>query len=106
MTNILRIHFENNRKVVTSPIHQWDYGQVIVFSDLVLPLGTEIDFSFEDSTESTTGYTVTNDVTIPNELLRRSGRLHVYVYVRTERSGRTLHEAVIPVLARPEPQGR
>lgn len=106
MRNIITICFDGKRQAVASPVYQWNYGMILRFADLDLPSSYEVHFSYGDGPTTDVTVTDSNEVMIPNELLRQSGRLRAYIYIRTERSGRTMYEAVIPIIPRPEPERR
>ena len=93
-------HFTRTRRIT-----QYDYGMVLAFSGIELPVSFEAHFSNTDET----GETITqigNDqtVAIPDELLLTGLPVYCWVYLHTgETDGKTVYKVTIPVKKRAQP---
>lgn len=106
-SNIVIAKFENGESVLTDPIWQWNYGQVLRIQGLRLPRAVEVHFAMGNTSKTRIGTTVdgVTDVVIPDSLLEQSGRLRAYVYLHTgEDDGETEYDITVPVKARAEPE--
>ena len=106
-SNIVIAKFDNGESVLTDPIWQWNYGQVLRIQGLRLPRAVEVHFAMGNDSKTRIGTTVdgVTDVVIPDSLLEQSGRLKAYVYLHTgEDDGETEYEITVPVKARAEPE--
>lgn len=107
MSNIVIAKFDNTTSLVTEPIWQWNYGQILRIQGLKLPRAAEVHFAIDSLSKTRIGITTDDvtDVVIPDSVLERSGRLKAYVYLHVgDDDGETEYEITIPVKARAEPE--
>lgn len=107
MSNIVIAKFDNSTSVLTEPIWQWNYGQILRIQGLRLPRAAEVHFAMGNDSKTRIGTTIDNvtDVVIPDSMLEQSGRLKAYVYLHVgEDDGETEYEITVPVKARAEPE--
>ena len=98
MSNILKVKFGKETKIVTKPLYQYDYGQVLKFLDLPLPSAYEVHFSNYEHGESTTQLATSNEVSIPDIYLQSGRPVYVWVYIHTGlNDGETEYQLTIPV---------
>ena len=103
MTNIVNVTFNGKTRTVTDGLFQYDYGQILNFTDLELPEEFEIDFTMADAEPAETYLGENNQVQIPDKYLQKSGNLKAYIYLHTgDTDGETVYTIVTPVRARPE----
>lgn len=92
----------------TEPLYQWDYGQVIRIQGIKLPPAVEIHFADEFSEDSITRIGTTKDgvteVTIPDSLLERAGKILSYIYVSNTDSGKTEYKISTQIKDRAKPE--
>ena len=104
MSNILKVKFGKETKIVTKPLYQYDYGQVLKFLDLPLPSAYEVHFSNYEHGESTTQLATSNEVSIPDIYLQSGRPVYVWVYIHTGlNDGETEYQITIPVIKREKP---
>lgn len=103
MTNIVNVTFNGKTRTVTDGLFQYDYGQILNFTDLELPEEFEIDFTMADADPAETYLGENNQVQIPNKYLQKSGNLKAYIFLHAgDTDGETVYTIVTPVRARPE----
>lgn len=103
MTNIVNVVFNGKTRTVTDGLFQYDYGQILNFTDLELPEEFEIDFTMADADPAETYLGENNQVQIPNKYLQKSGNLKAYIFLHAgDTDGETVYTIVTPVRARPE----
>lgn len=93
---------------IVDSLYQWDTGQVMEIYGLSLPMAPEIHFARFGMREaivcqSTKDASGVIRVTVPDELLEKSGDLNAYVCVKEGKTFSTLRKIVLPVIARAEP---
>ena len=104
MSNIITATFNGQRTTYTEPLYQWDYGQVLQFTDLTLPESYQVDFVNSVTAYSSTGGS--SGVAIPDDCLKVSGLIKAYVVLHTGyNDGETEYVAFINVIARPQAGG-
>lgn len=100
--NIVNVEFNGERVTSTGSLYQYDYGQILNFTDLELPEEFEIDFSFDRCTVSETYIGRNNQVEIPQKYLQISGSINCYIFLHEgEDDGETEYVVHVPVKARP-----
>ena len=104
-TNIVQAQFGSQKSVRTRPLYQWDYGQVLLFEGLDLPVAYEVHFSnVAIGGTSVTQIGDEDGVSIPDILLTTGRAVYAWVYLHTgEDDGETMYTAIVPVVARPQP---
>ena len=88
---------------VTTPIYQYNYGNVLRFEGLTLPSTFEVHFSNDQFGEATTSIGTDNEVVIPDMYLTDPGDLYAWVFLHdTADDGETMYQVMIPLIARAE----
>lgn len=103
MSNIVIATFKNNlRKIETSPLWQYDYGQILRIEGLELPQAFEIHFC--NPGQKAFPYPVTSgEVLIPDSLLKTGENIRAYFFYHTGLDdGETEYVINIPVRRREE----
>ena len=104
MTNIIKANFGKETICRTAPAYQYDYGQLISFPGLNLPVSFECHFSNSDRGNSVTQIGADNAVTIPDAMFQSGDSIYAWVFLHTgEDDGETEYMAVIPILKRAKP---
>lgn len=106
MSEIYEIHatFDGANRTRTGAVWQWNYGQVLVFDDLDLPVAYEVHFSNYKTGTSVTQIGSDAGVSIPNSLFESGLNIYAWVYLHeTETDGTTMYFVTIPVRRRAEP---
>jgi hypothetical protein len=105
MSNIITAVFAvGSCGAVTSPLFQWDYGQVLQFQGLELPDTYEVHFANTDVRTSVTMIGNADGVDIPDACLTSGEPIYAWVFLHTgEDDGETEYTVSIPVIARAEP---
>lgn len=89
----------NGKTAQTASVMQYDYGQDLLFSDMHIPDGTEVDF-YQDS-RNVTRYIEDGKVAIPDSMLTKVLPVTAYIFLRTKDSGKTILRVDISVKYRP-----
>lgn len=101
MSNVLRVKFGDETRIVSKPLYQYDYGQTLKFIDLELPASYEVHFSNYEHGDSTTTVATTNEVAIPDTYLQSGLKIYAWVYLHTgNNDGETEYMVTIPVIER------
>lgn len=101
--NIIDVTFGGDRRTATEALYQYDYGQILNFTDLDLPAEFEIDFAHARCSVSETYIGSNNQVTIPSKFLAVNGSVNAFIFLHSgEDDGETEYVISIPVKARPE----
>ena len=105
MSNIVTAVFRASKMTRTRALYQWDYGQVLRFSDLELPYTYTVHFSnFSVGGEAKTMIGGNDGVDIPDEYLTTGQNVYAWVYLHTGvDDGETMYAVTIPVQSRPMP---
>lgn len=89
---------------VTSPLFQWDYGQVLQFQGLELPDTYEVHFANTDARISVTQIGNADGVDIPDIYLTTGQPVYAWIYVHSgSDDGETEYMVTIPVKPRAKP---
>lgn len=97
------VRFNGQREARTGPLFQYDYGQVIVFADLELPVAYEVHFGDSVNGETITMVGGADGCEIPNDVLKKPGHVYAWVYLHEGADdGETEYVVSIPVTARGE----
>ena len=89
-------------RTYTKSAHQFDKGQKLIFTGIILPETFEVHMS--NDKEDALAYSCKGDaegVTIPDALFVNGDYIYVWLYDTTESEGETAYEVVIPVIRRP-----
>ena len=104
--NVIVVAFNGGRYTkikIDNALWQYDYGQVIVFPDIVLPEVFEVHFSNDVLGKAKTCFGVDNAVSIPDEYLVKGKPVFCWIYLHDgENDGETQYYVEIPVLKRAE----
>lgn len=102
--NIITATFDGWETARTSPIFQYDYGQLLQFSDLELPDTYEVQFSDnEHGGSSLTMIGNSGGVEIPDALIANGNYIYAFIFLHSgENDGETEYKITIPVKKRPE----
>ena len=104
-SNIIKVSFGNLNTVEVSPRYQYDYGQILKFTDLILPPTYEVHFS-NNGTQGI-AYTQIGDsdgVIIPDALFQTGKAIYAFIYLHNgENDGRTAYVVRIPIIPRAKP---
>ena len=104
MTNIIKANFGKETVCRTVPAYQYDYGQILSFPGLELPVSFECHFSNSNRGNSVTQIGADNAVTIPDAMFQSGDSIYAWVFLHTgEEDGETEYMAVIPILKRAQP---
>ena len=102
--NITVATFDGKTETTTTPLYQWDYGQLLRFADLELPAAYEVHFGNAVRGPSTTAIGDGEGVSIPNWVLLSGREVHAWVFLHSgTEDGETEYHAVIPVIRRAQP---
>lgn len=98
-TNIVTAVFGASKVVRTRALYQWDYGQVLQFSDLDLPDAYTVHFSNQSEggvAKAMVGNS--NGVDIPDEYLTTGQTIYAWVFLHTgANDGETRYMTITPV---------
>ena len=90
-----------------TPLHQWDYGQVLEIESSDLPAVFEVHFACQGMNEaivrSCSAVGGIGSVVIPDRCLEQSNQILAWVYAIQGAAGTTIKTITIPVVARTRP---
>lgn len=90
-----------------TPLHQWDYGQVLEIESSDLPAVFEVHFACQGMNEATvrscTAVGGIGTVVVPDRCLEQSTTITAWVYAIQGTTGTTIKTITIPVVARTRP---
>lgn len=90
-----------------TPLHQWDYGQVLEIESSDLPAVFEIHFACQGMNEaivrSCSAVGGIGSVVIPDRCLEQSNQILAWVYAIQGAAGTTIKTITIPIVARTRP---
>ena len=90
--------FRGQREARTASLYQYDYGQVLTISDLILPVTYEVHFGSSVSGPTVTMLGGPDGVAIPDILLTKPGKIYAWIYLHDGSSdGETEYLISIPV---------
>lgn len=103
--NIVKASFGGLREVATSPLWQYDYGQILKITGLDLPQAFEVHFSnSRKSGETVTQIGTSSQVVIPDMYLTSGADIYAFIFLHDGLTdGETEYVIKIPVRERPEP---
>ena len=103
--NVTKAAFGGLREVTTSPLWQYDYGQILKITGLDLPQAFEVHFSnSRKSGETITQIGTDSQVTIPDMYLTSGADIYAFIFLHDGTDdGETEYVIKIPVRERPEP---
>lgn len=106
MSNIISATFGASRTTRTGAAYQYDYGQILRFTDLTLPEAYEVHFALQPHGSAVTQIGSADGVSVPDELLAAGSTIYAWVFLHTgETDGETEYTAMIPVNRRAKPDG-
>ena len=95
-------------KVSTSPVYQWDYGQVLRITGDDLPTISQVHFCNADCDKAIVRVASTVnaglEVTIPDKMFQSELAINAFIYLNEEKCGKTIKHIQIPVYARTQPE--
>lgn len=102
--NVTEVTFNGARRTSTGSLFQYDYGQILTFTDLELPETFEVDFAFNGCGASGRSLGENNQVLIPDIYLQYNGTLMGYIFLHEgDEDGETVYVFSVPIIKRPEP---
>lgn len=102
--NVTEVVFSGFYKTQICGMYQYDYGQVLKFTDITLPSTYEVHFAQSGASTTVTVLGDSNGVQIPDQYLLADLDIRAYIYLHEEETdGETVYQVLIPVIARPEP---
>lgn len=88
--------------VATTPLYQYDYGQILEIVGLELPASFDVDFCNVCSSTTKTVVGTGNQVAIPSEYLKEGKDILAYIFLHAgEGDGETEYKITIVVIPRP-----
>ena len=104
MSNIIRakFHDELSNQLITEPIYQYDYGQILDLSVIEdLPSVFEVHFCNKNGAEATVSIGQDGQVSVPDTYLQSGEYIYAYIYLHTgESDGATEYKVSMPVAKR------
>lgn len=102
--NITKADLTRGSGCTTSPLYQYDYGQVLQLLGVELPEAYEVHFANSPRGEAKTSIGGADGVVIPDEYLLTGGNVYAWLFLHTgEDDGETEYRITIPVIARAKP---
>lgn len=103
--NVITANFRGGRTTMTTPLWQYDYGQVLRFTGVSLPETYEVHFSnAKRRGDAKTAIGDANGVVIPDEFLATGDNVYAWIFLHaTQEDGETEYMATIPVNKRATP---
>ena len=104
--NTITAVFKAGAKRVSAPsLYQWDYGQVLTFEGLELPMSYEVHFSNRpECGQAEVRIGTEEGVSIPDKCLEAGEPVYAFVFLHSgENDGETVYTVQIPVVKRPKP---
>lgn len=103
--NILTVAFGPSRTGQTRKAYQYDYGMVLKFPELNLPVAYEVHFANKETgVDSVTQIGNADGVSVPDAMLISGDPVYVWIYLHTgQDDGETVYRALIPVVKRSRP---
>lgn len=104
MNNILRVKFNKETQIVSSPLYQYDYGQKVRIFGLNLPAHYEVHFSNYERGDATVVLGSLNEFDIPDMYLQSGRDIYIWIYLHTgNNDGETEYQITIPIIKRAKP---
>lgn len=103
--NILTVVFGPSRTGQTRKVYQYDYGMVLRFPELNLPVAYEVHFANKETgVDSVTQIGNADGVSVPDAMFISGEPIYVWIYLHTgEDDGETIYRALVPVVKRARP---
>ena len=99
MSNIINVFFRGSVNCKTDPIYQYDYGQILHFSDIDLPSTFEVHFSNDPKNEATIQIGENGNVNIPDMYLLSGQPVYFWIFLHSGlNDGETEFSGVSPVI--------
>ena len=99
--NVTNAYMAGKRVGQTSPLYQYDYGQILKIVGIDLPEAYEVHFSNQPHGTATTQIGNANGVTIPDTYLTSGNPVYAWIYLHTgANDGETEYQITIPVIPR------
>lgn len=104
MGNVIQAVFNSRNTATVSGLWQYDYGQILQFVDLALPITYEVHFANEGQSSSITVLGDADGVLIPDQFLLTGKSVIAWVFLHTGLDdGETEYRVTMPVQRRAEP---
>lgn len=98
MSKKVIVTYSKSKQSVSRVLHQYDYGQVLVFEGEGFPELNEFHFSNEDDTKTTVVFGNNRGVRIPDKYLKTGKDIIVYAYSHVRAcDGESVYKVLIPV---------
>lgn len=110
MSKRVVVTYSKSRQSVTRALHQYDYGQILVFSGEEFPELYEVHFSNVGDTKTTVVFGNNQGVRIPDKYLKTGDDINAWIYSHVRAcDGESVYKVLIPVIQRgafagPDPQ--
>ena len=92
------VTYSKSKQSVSRVLHQYDYGQVLVFEGEGFPELNEFHFSNEGDTKTTVVFGNNRGVRIPDKYLKTGKDIIVYAYSHVRAcDGESVYKVLIPV---------
>ena len=99
--NVTNAYMAGKRVGQTSPLYQYDYGQILKIVGIDLPSSYEVHFSNQPHGTATTQIGNADGVTIPDTYLTSGNPVYAWIYLHTgANDGETEYQITIPVIPR------
>lgn len=104
MSNVVTARLSSRDRIIeTPPLYQYDYGQILKFTEIDLPATYEVHFGNSPYGNAVTVLGDENGVAIPDMYLTTGDAVHAWLFLHTgENDGETMYHVMIPVRMRPE----
>ena len=104
MSNVVTARLSSRDRIIeTPPLYQYDYGQILQFTEIDLPATYEVHFGNSPYGNAVTVLGDENGVAIPDMYLTTGDAVHAWLFLHTgENDGETMYHVMIPVRIRPE----
>lgn len=101
MSKKVYVPYFKSRESVTRALHQYDYGQVLVFDSEEFPSVSEVHFANIDDEKATIVYGNNNCTRIPDKYLKTGKDINAWIYYHSKASdGESVYHVLIPVVQR------
>ena len=101
MSKKVVVTYSKSRQSVTRALHQYDYGQILVFDGDQFPEIHEVHFSNEGDKNTTIVFGTNNKVQIPDKYLKTGEDIYAWVYSHVRAcDGESVYKVLIPVIKR------
>ena len=103
MNNVVTARLSSRDRIIeTPPLYQYDYGQILKFTEVDLPATYEVHFGNSPFGNAVTVLGDENGVAIPDVYLTTGDAVHAWLFLHTGTDdGETMYHVMVPVRMRP-----